>query len=128
MSSQSKVIGAVVLFAAIVSIPAILLQRRAKLPEDRVSRLAITAMTGDLRGLILAQEATKRITGRYVVDPEVAGHLSSPGVTKPVVILSDTGWAATVSYTTIPELRCAVAVYNRNPLKRFAKSGEIVCE
>jgi hypothetical protein len=128
MSSQSKVIGMVVLFAAIVSIPAILLQRRAPLPNDKVSRLAITAMTGDLRGLILAQEATKRLTGRYEVDPEAAGHLSSLGVTKPVIILSDTGWSATVGYKTVPEIRCAVAVYNRNPLKRFAKSGEIVCE
>jgi hypothetical protein len=128
MSSQSKIIGAVVAFAAIVAIPVILLQRRAPLPDDKVSRLALAAMTSDLRGLMLAQETTKRIRGRYVVDPEMAGHISSLGVTKPVISLSDSGWAATVSHQTIPELRCAVAVYNRNPLKRFAKSGEIVCE
>ena len=115
------------MFVAIVSIPVILLQRRTSPADDKLTRVALSSMRSDLRGLILAQEMTRRLRSRYEVDPESAGHISTPGVTKPVIILSDTGWSATVSYKTMPELRCAVAVYNRNPLKRSAKSGEIVC-
>ena len=128
MSSQTKIIGAVVVFAALVSIPAILLQRRKPPADDKVTRVAISTMRSDLQGLILAEEMTRRLRGRYEVDPASAGHISSVGVTKPVIILSDTGWAATVGHKTMPELRCAVAVHIRNPLKRSAKSGEIVCE
>jgi hypothetical protein len=86
------------------------------------------SMSSDLHGLIMAEQATKQLRGRYVSDPAEAGHLSSPGVTPPVITLSDTGWSAIVESKTISGLRCAVGVYNRNPIKRFAKSGEVVCE
>jgi hypothetical protein len=128
MSSQSKFITVAVVLAIIVAIPILLLQRRPKVPEDKVTRVAMASMVSDLRGLVLAEQATRLRKGRYLVDPEAAGHLSSPGVTVPVITLSDTGWSAIVRHKTVPDIQCAVAVYNRNPLKRFAKSGEIVCE
>lgn len=126
--SSNKIIMMVVVFAIIVAIPAILLSRRSKLPDDPTTRVAVASMVSDLRGLIMAEQATRQIRGVYVTDPAEAGHISSPGVTPPVIVLADTGWSATVGFKTIPEIRCAVAIHNRNPLKRFAKSGEIVCE
>jgi hypothetical protein len=90
--------------------------------------MAYASMRSDLVGLIHTEQATLRMRGRYVADPEEAGHISSPGVTTPVIILSDTGWSATVQYKTIPGIRCGIGVYMRNPLSRLAKSGEIVCE
>lgn len=128
MSSKSKFITVVVVLAIIVAIPVLLLQRRPKVPDDKVTRLAIAAMMSDLRGLVLAEQTTRRMEGRYTVDAALAGHLSSPGVTIPVITLADSGWSAIVRHKTVPDIQCAVAVYNRNPLKRFAKSGEIVCE
>jgi hypothetical protein len=128
MSQSNKVIAILVSFGVIIAIPAILLNRRPKQSPDKITRLAIMAMSSDLRGLIMAEEATRRIRGRYVPSAEDAGHMSSPGVTAPVIVLSDTGWSATVQSKTIPGIRCAVGVFNRNPIKRFAKSGEIVCE
>jgi hypothetical protein len=56
------------------------------------------------------------------------GHLSSPGVRVPVVTLADTGWTAIVTHKQIEGIRCGIGVYARNPLRRFARSGEIVCE
>jgi len=127
-SSSNKIVVIVVLFAIIVAIPAVLLSRRTTLPSDPVARVAVTSMISDLRGLMMAEEATRQIRGHYVTDANDAGHISSPGVTVPVIVLADTGWSATVGFKTMPDLKCAVAVHNRNPLKRFAKSGEIVCE
>ena len=118
----------VVVLAIIVGIPVFLLNRRSKLPNDKVTRMAISAMSSDLRGLLMAEETTKQLSGRYEADAAKAGHISSPGVTPPVVVLADTGWSATVGFKTIPDIRCAVAMYKANPLKRFAKNGEVVCE
>src|SRR3954468_20648776 len=129
-SSSKRLIAILVVLAVVIAIPAVLLTRRRgpKQSSDKVTRLAVMAMTSDLRGLIMAEEATKRLRGRYVPSAEDAGQISSPGVTPPVIVLSDTGWSATVQYKTIPGIRCAVGVFNRNPINRFAKSGEIVCE
>src|SRR5215210_6833626 len=99
-SSSNRLIAILVVLAIIIAIPAILLSRRSKQPADRETRLALTAMTGDLRGLIMAEEATKRIRGRYVPDAADAGQISSPGVTVPVIVVSDTGWSATVQHKT----------------------------
>lgn len=127
-SSKSKIaVAVIILIAIVIAVPFILRARSSKLPDDPVTRMAISTMKSDLRGLVLAEETTRRIRGRYVPDPESAGHMSSVGVTTPVVILSDTGWHATVQHKTIPGIQCAVAVYNRNPLDRFAKTGEVVC-
>jgi hypothetical protein len=126
--SSRKVLAIIVVLAVVIAVPILLLSRRSKLPDDKVTRLAIAAMSSDLRGLVMAEETTKRLSGHYDANPTTAGHLSSPGVTPPVIVVADTGWSATVGFKTIPELRCAVAVYKRNPLKRFAKSGEVVCE
>jgi hypothetical protein len=128
MSQSNKLITFLAVFGILIAIPAIVLSRRPKQSSDKVTRLAIMAMQSDLRGLIMAEEATKQIRGRYVASAEDAGHISSPGVTAPLIVLSDTGWAATVQSKTIPGIRCAVGVFNTNPIKRFAKSGEIACE
>lgn len=127
-SSSKKLIAVALVIAVAIAIPAMLLKRGPKTSSDKVTRLVVMAMTSDLSGLVRAEEATKRIRGRYSASVEETGHLSSPGVTTPVIILADSGWSATVESKTIPGLRCAVGVFNRNPLKRFAKSGEIVCE
>ena len=127
-SSSKRLTAAAIFFAVLMAIPIFLIVRHPKPPADKATRMAIMAMTSDLQGLIMAEEATRRIRGRYVTGQEDAGHLSSIGVTPPVIVLSDTGWSATVQYKTIPGIRCAVGVFNRNPIKRFAKSGEIVCE
>src|SRR4051812_40425836 len=127
-SSSKKLIAISLVIAVVIAIPSILLTRRPKTSSDKMTRLAIMAMTSDLHGLIMAEEATKRLRGKYVTSAEEAGQISSPGVMPPVIVLSDTGWSATVQSKTIPGLRCAVGVFNRNPIKRFAKSGEVVCE
>src|SRR6185503_10573196 len=127
-SSSKRVVAIIVVFAIIIAIPLFLLVGRKKPPADKVTRMALMSMTSDLQGLIMAEAATRQIRGRYVADPEAAGAMSSPGVTPAVITLSDTGWSAVVHHKSIPGIRCAVAVYNRNPIKRFAKSGEIVCE
>ena len=128
-SSSNKLIAiGLVLVVAIAATSFWLVTRRSRLPQDRETRLAISMMSNDLRGLMVAEEATRRIRGRYVIDAEDAGQLSSVGVTKPRIVLSDTGYTATVEHTNIPGLRCAVGVYARNPLKRFAKNFEVVCE
>ena len=127
-SSKIVLVAVAVIIVLAIAVPLVIRTRKPKLPDDPVTRVAIASMTSDLRGLVLAEETTRRIRGRYVPDPESAGHMSSPGVTTPVVVLSDTGWSATVEFKTIPGIKCAVAVYNRNPLDRFAKSGQIVCQ
>src|SRR3954468_14073287 len=101
MSQSNKLIAVLVVFAIIIAIPAIVLSRRPKQSPDKVTRLAVMAMTSDLRGLIMAEQATRDIRGRDVASGEDAGHISSPGVTPPVIVLSDTGWSATVQYKTI---------------------------
>jgi hypothetical protein len=127
-SSSKKVITVVVILLIVIAAGVVISRRRPTLPQDKITRVAMASMSSDLQGLIIAEETTKRLTGRYLSDPARAGAISSPGVTVPVVVLSDSGWAATVGFKTIPEIHCAVGVYTRNPLKRFAKNGEIVCE
>lgn len=128
-SSSKKLIAIGLALAVVIVAVAIWLgMRRPTQSGDKVTRLAYSMMTSDLHGLILAEEATRRIRGRYVSDPEEAGHISSAGVTPPRIVLSDTGYVASVEYKTIPGVRCTVAVYARNPAKRFAKNGEVVCE
>src|SRR3954462_5413 len=126
--SSSKKLIAILLLIGFPIVIAVVLKSRPKPSSDKVTRLAFMAMTSDLRGLIMAEEATRRLRGRYVPSAEDAGQISSPGVTPPVIALSDTGWSAPVQYKTIPGIRCAVGVFNRNTIKRFGKSGEIVCE
>jgi hypothetical protein len=125
---MKKLILTVIVIAVIIAIPVLLLNRRPKESQDKVTRMAYAAMRSDLAGLMTAEQTTKLLRGRYVNTPEEAGHISSPGVTPPAIIVSDTGWSATVGFKTIPGIRCGVGVYNRNPLKRLAKSGEVVCE
>jgi len=128
-AKSTRIIAILILLAVIIAIPVVVLTiRRQPAPTDPVTRMAYTSMRSDLVGLINAEQATLRIRGRFLADPEAAGHISSPGVTTPVIILSDTGWSATVGYKTIPGIRCGIGVYMRNPLSRLAKSGEIVCE
>jgi hypothetical protein len=115
--------------AVIIAVPLIVLStRRRTPPADRVTSIAYTVMQSDLRGLLNGQATARRLLGQFVSDPEAAGHLSSPGVNRPVITLVDSGFTAIVTHRNIPEIRCAVAIYARNPLRRFAKSGEIVCE
>ena len=127
-SSKKLVAIGLVLVVAIAATSFWLLPRRSKLPEDRETRLAISMMSNDLRGLMVAEEATRRIRGRYVPDAEDAGQLSSVGVTKPRIVLSDTGYTAIVEHKNVPGIQCAVGVYARNPLTRFAKNFEVVCK
>lgn len=116
-----------VTLAIVIAIPVVLLRRREP-PVDRVTAVAYQVMKSDLAGLARAEATTRMIRGRFLNDPERAGHISSPGVNPPVIILSDTGWAATVTHKFIPDIRCGIGVYIQNPVKRSAKSGEIVCE
>ena len=130
MSQQTskKVIAIVIAIVVIIGIPvAVRLANKPK-PVDDATRMAFQMMTSDLRGLAMAQAATKLQVGHYAAQAERSGYLQSPGVTMPVVTLSDTGWAAVVGYKTLPGIRCAIGVYTRNPIKRFARSGEVVCE
>ena len=122
---RNLLIGAVVI-AAIVAVPIMVLQRRQ--PVDETTAFAHKIMSSDLRGLVLAEATTRQLRGRYSNDPEEAGHISSPNVSLPVITLSDTGWSAIVTHKAIPGLRCGVGVYLPNPIRRSAKSGEIVCE
>jgi hypothetical protein len=127
LSSRKLIVFGLVL-AVIVAIPAFFLARRKNPPTDRVTRIALGIMRSDLEGLMRAEVTTRQIRGRFVADAADAGQLSSPGVSPPVIVLVDTGFTAVVTYKTIPGIRCAVGVYARNPIDRFAKSGEIVCE
>jgi hypothetical protein len=128
-SSSKKVAIIIVVIAVIIAVPLIVLaSRRTTRSADPASQIAFNAMTSDLHGLAMAQVFAKRQHGRYLADPEQLGVLQSPGVTVPTITLADTGWAATVGSKTIPGIRCAIGVYTKNPIKRFAKSGEVVCE
>ena len=129
LPTSRKLIVASAVLALVIVISAILLAtRRKKPPADRETSVALMVMRSDLQGLLLAEATTHRLRGRFLNDPEAAGHLSSPGVNPPAITIVDTGFTATVTYKSIPGLRCAVGVFARNPLDRFAKSGEIVCD
>ena len=127
-TSRKLIIVSLVLMVIIASAAILFATRRKKPPSDRVSAVALSVMRSDLQGLILAEVTTKRLRGRFLIDPQEAGHMSSPGVSPPTIRLVDTGFTATVTYKTIPGLRCGVGLFARNPIDRFAKSGEIVCE
>ena len=128
--SSKKLIAIGLALAVVIAAVSIWFATRPGRPraDDPVTRLAYFTMTSDLRGLVIAEQTTRRIRGRYVPDAEDAGHMTSPGVTPPRIILTDTGFVASVGYKTIPGIRCTVAVYTRNPVNRFAKNGEVVCE
>ena len=126
-SSSKKLVAISLGLAILIAIPAIYLATRRK-PADRLTQLAFAVMTSDLRGLAMAQAGIKLRTGRYTTDLERAGHLSSINVTPPVITLADSGWAATVRFKTIPGIQCGIGVFTRNPLKRLARSGEVVCK
>jgi hypothetical protein len=126
-SSSKKPAIVIIVLAVIIAVPFIALMGRKK-PVDKATQIAFNAMTSDLRGLAMAQMITRSQRGRFLTDPEQTGFLQSPGVTMPVITLADTGWAATVGYKTIPGIRCAIGVFTRNPIRRFARSGEVVCE
>jgi hypothetical protein len=85
-------------------------------------------MRSDLQGVVFAEAMTKANKGRYLSDPEVAGYARSLGVSRAVLTLDGDGYYATVTSMTVPGITCAVAVDARNPLKRSAKSEEIVCK
>ena len=124
-----KLIVFSVSLAVIIAVASIFFATRRKpLPADRTTTVAINVMKSDLQGLVMAELATRRLRGRFVVDPEEAGHISSPGVSPPTVAVVDTGFTAVVTHKFIPGIRCAVGVFARNPIKRFAQTGEIVCE
>ena len=112
--------GLVVVIVAVV----VLMSRR----RDPATEQALRYMRSDLRGLVMAEETTKRMAGRYAETAEGAGHISSLGIDAPVITLNkDEGWSATVTAKNFPELKCAVAMHAPNPLSRFADDGEIIC-
>ena len=127
---MKKLITIAIVLAIIVIVPVLLLNLRAKqpAPADQATRLAYTAMKSDLNGLMVAEQATWLTRGRYVAGQEEAGHISSLGVSPPVISVSDDGYTAIVEFKSIPGIRCAVGVNRRNPLRWLAKSGEIVCQ
>jgi type II secretory pathway pseudopilin PulG len=122
-SKKSITIGVVAII--VIAICAYLFAPR---PVDEVTAQIHRAMRSDLRGLASAQATSRRLIGRYASDPEQAGHLSSFGLNRPVITLADTGWSAIVTHKEIPNVRCAVGVHAKNPLSRFARTGEIVCK
>ena len=126
-SSSKKAAVVIIVLAVIIAVPFLTLRGRTR-PVDKATEIAFKAMTSDLHGLAMAQMITRSQRGRFLADPEQTGFLQSPGVTTPVIILADTGWSATVGYKTIPGIRCGIGVFTRNPIRRFAKSGEVVCE
>lgn len=89
---------------------------------------AMKYMRSDLGGLVFAEAMTKANKGVYLADPEVAGYTRSFGVDLAKVTLDGDGYYATVTSQKVPGIRCAVAVGTRNPLKRSAKSEEVVCK
>src|SRR5262245_30160048 len=118
---MKKLITTAIALAIIVAIPVVLLNRHTMpAPEDKNTRLAYAAMTSDLKGLMIAEQATWVSRGLYVADQEAAGHISSLGVTPPVISVSNDGWSAIVKFKTIPGIQCAVGVNKRNPLKWLA--------
>ena len=129
-SSSKKLAIIVVVIAVIIAVPVLLLlsRRSSARPADKATQIAFNSMTSDLHGLAMAQRLNRASRGRYLADPEQLGVLQSPGVTVPVITLADTGWSAIVEYKPIPGIRCAIGVFTKNPIKRFAKSGEVACE
>jgi hypothetical protein len=126
-STAPIIIGAVILLVIAAGIGVFLFRgsrERAFTPREQE---ATKYMRSDLEGLILAEATTNRTLGRYVVDPDQAGALQSVGVDRPQVHVTEDGWWATITSPSAPGVRCAVAINARNPLKRLAKSAEIVC-
>lgn len=132
MQRDSKPSAARLLFiglalVAVIGIAAALIVPRAMRPSGPEADLARQVMRSDLRGLATLEHTTRRLLGRYTSDPANAGHLSSVGVNTPIVTLVDSGYTAVVTHREIPRVTCAMGVYARNPLSRWARSGEIVC-
>ncbi|HET9423916.1 MAG TPA: hypothetical protein VFO55_00985 [Gemmatimonadaceae bacterium] len=111
----------------VIAVVAMLSMRRSSGSGDSFIQRAERDMISDLRGLAAMEASTRRVAGTFVVEPDRAGHLSTLGVNPPVITLVDTGYTAVVTHKGVPELRCAIGVYAKNPLSRWAKSGEIVC-
>ena len=113
---------------ALIVIPAFVLIPRAMRVTGPEADEARRIMTSDLRGLAVLEVSTRRFLGRFTSNPAGAGHLSSVGVNTPVVTIVDSGYTAVVTHRRVPGVTCAIAVYARNPLSRWARSGEIVCK
>lgn len=125
-SLKLTLIGAAILVVVIAVAVTLTSGRRASTAPG--AEQAMRYMKSDLLALVRAEAITKRSTGTYTSDPARAGLLQSLGVNVPEVTVTGDGWSAIVTSAQVPGIRCAVAVDARNPLKRSAKSGEIVCE
>ena len=121
-TSGLMLLGAALLVA--IAMIVMLLGRR----RDAATEQVLGYMRSDLLGLVMAEQTVRRMTGQYVDNAEVAGHMSTAGVNTPTITLDGNGWSAIVTHKQRPDLKCAVAVGTRNPLSRFADDGEVVCD
>lgn len=124
--SSSRLIFAGLALLAVVVVVIVLMPRRSA-ANDPANAQARHDMVSDLRGLALLEATSRRLVGRYTDDPRQAGHLSTVGVNPPTVALVDSGWTAVITHQQATGFRCAIGVYAKNPLSRWARSGEIVC-
>jgi hypothetical protein len=113
--------------AAVVIAAILLIPRRTAADDPRYAQ-ARRDMVSDLRGLAMMEASLHRVTGKYTDDPTQAGQISTVGVNPPTVALADSGWAAVITHQRATGFRCGIGVYTKNPLSRWAKSGEIVCK
>ena len=68
-SSSKRLVAILLVLAVVIAIPAVLLTKRRgpKQSSDKVTRLAVMAMTSDLRGLISAAQTLERGSTREAV-------------------------------------------------------------
>src|SRR4051812_44997718 len=123
--SRAPVMIAVVVLIAIAAVGVFTYYREPRLRTlSDQEQAGLRYMKSDLEGLLLTEATTNRSLGRYVVEPEQAGMLSTVGVDKPKVHVTGKGWWATITSPAVPDVECAIAVDVPNPFSRRARTGQ----
>lgn len=112
------IVVAIVAILAAIAIPRFAATRTKRYMAD---------MKSDLRALAAVEDAFNTDSSYYTRTLPPGRFRSSPGVSPPTIVASDSGYTATVTSTNLPGVTCGVAVGLRNPVDASAADGEPAC-
>lgn len=84
-------------------------------------------MKSDLRALAAAEDKFNADSSYYTRTPPPGRFRSTPGVSAPTIVTSDSGYTATVTNANLPGVTCGIGVSMKNPVDSTASDGEPAC-
>ena len=113
------IVIAIVAILAAIAIPRFAATRTKRYMAD---------MKSDLRALATVEDAFNSDSSYYTRNLPPGKFRSSPGVSPPAIVATDSGYTATVTSSNLPGVTCGIGVGLKNPVDATAPDGEPACK